>query len=624
MTATMTTLASGDLDAEVPARSRLHEIGAMAGAVAVFRDNLASLHQREAELKCTNLHFAAALDNMAHGLAMFDGNEQLVVANARLCGAAGLPPGSLRPGMTFREVLAVSSAAGHFPDKSLDDVYAERRNTIAPVEPLSFEEIRGDRVIAFTSRPMSGGGCVLTVEDITERRKAEARIAHMAHHDSLTGLPNRVLFRERIEEALVRARRGQGFALFCLDLDRFKGVNDTLGHLVGDALLRAVTARLCKELRETDTVARLGGDEFAILQSAVDQPAAATALAQRLVDALGAPYEVDGHRVVVGASIGVALAPGDADDGDELLKSADLALYRAKADGRGAYRFFEPEMDARIQARRLLELDLRHALAAQEFELHYQPLIDPRTRRPTGFEALLRWCHPERGLVPPAEFIPLAEEIGLIVPIGEWVLRRACAEATTWPEDLKIAVNLSATQFRAGCALATTVSEAFRISGLAPDRLDLEVTEGVMLTDSDETLATLHRLRAMGVSISMDDFGTGYSSLSYLSRFPFDRIKIDRSFVRGLAEGREDCAAIVRAVVGLCGSLGMAITAEGVETEEQLHHLTVEGCTEVQGYFFSRPVPASDVQRLLGQLLVDSPAILVSAPTPALCHVTAV
>jgi diguanylate cyclase (GGDEF)-like protein len=432
---------------------------------------------------------------------------------------------------------------------------------------------------------------------MTERRQAEARVEHMARHDALTGLPNRAQLRTRMEEALARARRGEQFAVLCLDLDRFKAVNDTLGHPVGDELLRAVTLRLRSLVRETDTVVRLGGDEFAIIQATLAQPDAATALARRLIAELAEPYVIEGHQVVVGASVGIALAPRDGSSADLLLKSADLALYRAKADGRGTWRFFEPEMDARMQARRQLELDLRQALAAGEFHLLYQPLINLVSGRITGFEALLRWHHPERGLVAPADFVPLAEETGLILPLGEWVLREACREAVGWPAEVSVAVNVSAVQFGSP-RLVDTVAEALAASGLPGERLEIEVTESIMLQDTAQTMAVLHRLRAFGIRISMDDFGTGYSSLSYLRSFPFDKIKIDQSFVRDL-EKRGDARAIVRAISGLGGSLGMRTSAEGVETPEQFEQLRADGCTEGQGYLFGRPVPGKAARALL-------------------------
>jgi diguanylate cyclase (GGDEF)-like protein/PAS domain S-box-containing protein len=452
------------------------------------------------------------------------------------------------------------------------------------------------RKVAFGARQ----AVLVAVVDVTERKQAEARIAYMAHHDALTGLPNRVLFHERLADALALVRRaggGPGLAVHCLDLDHFKSVNDTLGHPVGDLLLKAVAERLGRCVGEEALVARLGGDEFAVIQPIAAGPNAAGELASRLIAVVGAPYEVQGNEVVIGASIGIALAPDDGETADVLLRNADMALYRAKAEGRGASHFFEPEMDRRIQARRSLELDLRKAFVNGEFELFYQPLVNLGSNAVTGFEALLRWRHPERGMVSPAEFIPLAEEIGLIVPLGEWVLREACMQAATWPGDIKVAVNLSPAQFRSR-GVVQAVMSALAHSRLLPQRLELEITESVLLGETEANLATLHQLREIGARISMDDFGTGYSSLSYLRSFPFDKIKIDRSFVRELVE-RPDCVAIVRAVAGLGASLGIATTAEGVETQEQLDRLRREGCTEVQGYLFSPPRPAAEILDLM-------------------------
>jgi diguanylate cyclase (GGDEF)-like protein len=420
----------------------------------------------------------------------------------------------------------------------------------------------------------------------------------MARHDALTNLPNRVLFHEQLEQGLRLAKPGDQIAVLCLDLDHFKDINDSLGHPIGDALLKEVGRRLAACVGENNTVARLGGDEFAVVQLGREEEAA-TALASRLVEVISAPYEIADHQIVIGVSIGISLSPQDGSDPNELLKNADLALYRAKADGRGTYRFFEAGMDARAQARRLLEMDLRAALRRNEFEVHYQPIRDLARDRIVAFEALVRWNHPERGLISPIAFIPLAEETGLVVALGELVLRAACTDAVTWPDDVGVAVNLSPVQFKSP-NLVAIVTEALAASGLAPQRLELEITESVLLQNSEATLAILHELRAKGVRISLDDFGTGYSSLSYLRSFPFDKIKIDRSFVAELST-REDSMAIVRAVTGLGRSLGITTTAEGVENDAQLELLRREGCTQAQGYLFSAPRPASEVALMLAK-----------------------
>ena len=440
---------------------------------------------------------------------------------------------------------------------------------------------------------------------LRQRGRAEDLIRFLARHDALTKLPNRVLFRENLRDVLAQARPGEHQALLYLDLDRFKAVNDTLGHPLGDALLQAVAARLTQCTRGRDTVARLGGDEFAVIQAPLVRPAEAADFAERLFGVLDAPFVVQGHQIVIGTSIGIAFSPEDGTGPDQLMKSADLALFRAKQDGRGVYRLFHAEMDAQMQERRVLEFDLRGALAGGQLELFYQPVIGLRsqgniggtTGGPIGFEALLRWRHPTKGLISPERFIPLAEEIGAIIPIGEWILRTACRAATRWPDGMKVAVNLSAVQFKSA-NLVGAVTAALVEAGLAPGRLELEITETLLLRDTAATLATLHEFHALGCAIAMDDFGTGYSSLSYLHRFPFDRIKIDQSFVRELGK-RRDCDTIVRAAIALGRELGMAITAEGVETEEQLHILALAGCTAVQGYLFSRPVPEAAIADLL-------------------------
>jgi diguanylate cyclase (GGDEF)-like protein/PAS domain S-box-containing protein len=441
-------------------------------------------------------------------------------------------------------------------------------------------------------------GYLVAVVDITERRKAEARIAYMAHHDGLTNLANRELYQERLREALEQSEPGhKRVAVLCVDLDLFKNVNDSFGHPMGDRLLKMVAERLRSEVRGNNLVARLGGDEFAVILASDVSPNEASDYAARLIKVLSASYDIDGIEVVIGASIGIALSPGDGETCEELMRNADMALYRAKSDGGGVHRFFEKEMDRQAQKRRDMELDLRRAFANGEFEVHYQPLVDLAADRISGFESLLRWRHPEKGMISPADFIPVAEDIGLIVALGEWVLREASTEAVKWPADVKVAVNLSPMQFRSRNLVQVVVS-ALAHSGLSPKRLELEITESVFLAETEANLAILHQLRELGVSISMDDFGTGYSSLSYLRSFPFDKIKIDRSFVKDLAQ-RSDCVAIVRAISGLGRSLNITTTAEGVETMDQLDWLRAEGCNEVQGFLFSAAKPAAQVEQLL-------------------------
>jgi len=442
--------------------------------------------------------------------------------------------------------------------------------------------------------PLAGGGFVRTFTDVTLRKDSEARIAHMARHDELTGLANRVLFRERIEQAIARARRTEErFAVLLLDLDRFKGVNDTMGHPAGDLLLRITAQRLCRVVREIDTVARLGGDEFAIVQTSVERRADVERLCSRILDAIKQPYDIEGHGVDMATSIGIAVAPDDGLEAEGLLKNADIALYAVKTGGRGSWQFFEPAMEAQAQARSALEHDLRHALPAGELEVVYQPAIDLDSNEISGVEALLRWNHPQRGLVMPAEFIPVAEDIGLIAEIGEWVLNTACAAAIAWPASVRIAVNLSPVQFKDG-RLVEIVKNALAKSGLPAHRLELEITETVVLQEDQANRAALQELGALGVSIALDDFGIGYSSLSYLRAFPFSKIKIDQSFVRELGD-KSDGAPIVRAIADLGRSLGVATIAEGVETPAQLRLVRAAGCKEAQGFLFSRPVPASEV-----------------------------
>jgi diguanylate cyclase (GGDEF)-like protein/PAS domain S-box-containing protein len=434
--------------------------------------------------------------------------------------------------------------------------------------------------------------------DITERKRAEAQVAYMAHHDALTGLANRVFLRARMEEILGRLRRTtKGFATLCIDLDNFKGVNDALGHPAGDLLLQYVARRIGETLRDGDLAARLGGDEFAVVLPDMVEPNEVSAIAQRLIKVIGAPYDIHGHHVLVGASVGIALAPSDGEEAVKLLKNADMALYQAKGDGKGTFRYFESEMNARVQARRRLEMDLRTALSDGELEVHYQPLVNIASGEMMGVEALVRWPRGAEGATAPAEFIPVAEEAGLIAPLGAYVLRRACADAMTWPEHMTVAVNLSPLQFRVGNVLDAVIG-ALKHSGLPPERLEVEITETLFLEKSEHVLSTLYALRSKGVRIALDDFGTGYSSLSYLRSFPFDKIKVDRSFVREIHANAEQ-QAIVRAIMSLGASLGMTITAEGIETEAELAFLKSVGCNQGQGYLFSKAVPQAGLESLL-------------------------
>jgi diguanylate cyclase (GGDEF)-like protein/PAS domain S-box-containing protein len=555
----------------------------------------------ELALAESRLRLDMALTNMSQGLVMFDGEDRLVVWNRRFAEILHLPPDRLREMMTLREVLALVFAQGTRTSEEVEAIYSRlESDTAGRTSGYMVERVTDGRSIAISYTIAPDRGYVATIEDITEREKAEAEVEYLAHHDALTGLLNRAAFYDRIGEALQRSGRSQAIAVLSIDLDQFKGVNDLLGHPIGDLLLKAVAERMSDSVRGEDFVARLGGDEFAIVQVLPSEtPPDVASFAARLIETLTAPYDLSGHQVVIGSSVGIAMAPADGDEADLLMKNADLALYRAKADGGGVYRFFEPEMDARMQARRELELDLRKAIVNHEFELNYQPIIDVKTNSVTSCEALVRWLHPKRGRVPPAEFIPLAEETGLIVPLGEWILQQACADAASWPDYITIAVNLSPAQFKSR-NLVPAVHKALEDSGLPAKRLELEITELVLLQDNEGAFTVLHQLRDLGIRIAMDDFGTGYSSLGYLRSFPFDKIKIDQSFIQDLPH-REESLAIVRAVVGLGSSLGITTTAEGVETQEQLASLSSEGCTEFQGFLFSEPKPAAEMPEIFSR-----------------------
>ena len=561
------------------------------------------VEESQRELQEQKLRLDTAINNMGEGLCMFDAEKRLVVCNDRYAKMYRLSPELLKAGTPHHEIIEHRIANGILNGETSDSAAKRLISTLNALPPDAttsrVDELADGRLICVTRQPMPGGGWVATHVDVTEQRRSEAKIIHMAQHDALTELPNRVRLRVRMDHALAITREGgSGLAVLMLDLDRFKEVNDTLGHPTGDKLLQAVAARLLECVRETALIARLGGDEFAVIDYVTNPVVEATALAEKISHALCEPFDLGDHQVTIGTSIGIAIAPRDGTNPDEIMKSADLALYSAKSGGRGSFRFFEPELDQLMRARRNLERDMREALAKGEFDLHYQPIINAASGEPSGFEALLRWHHPQRGLIMPAEFIPLAEETGLIMPLGEWVLRAACAEAARWPADLKIAINLSPAQFRSK-ELVSIIVGALANSGIAPQRLELEVTETVTMDDSEAVFAALDQLHKLGVRIALDDFGTGYSSLSLLQKFPFDKIKIDRSFVSALSDAKEESRLIARAVVRFAVSLGRTTTAEGVETKEQLEILHAEACTEMQGYYLGRPMDGAKVLTML-------------------------
>jgi diguanylate cyclase (GGDEF)-like protein len=525
---------------------------------------------------------------------------RLIVSNRRFAEIYRVDPDRIVPGVTLSDIVAMRVAAGAGPLRAAEEYVA----MVAAVPDHGQDRsvnarLKDGRTIAIQQRRMEDGGWVATHEDITERQRAEAEVAFLARHDVLTGLPNRSVLQEYIERALPEAARGAHFAVLFLDLDRFKAVNDTLGHSAGDALLKQVAERLRATVRQTDTIARFGGDEFVVLQPLLELPDGAMRLAQRIIEVVGEPYLLNGAQASIGVSVGIAMAPADGATSDALLKNADMALYLAKSEGRGTFRFFEPEMDARLVRRHDIERDLRIALAEGGLALHYQPIVNLHSGAVRAFEALIRWNHPTLGQLSPKEFIGIAEECGLIVSLGAWVLRQACRQAALWPESIGVSVNLSPLQFREA-GLVDIITDVLDSCGLAASRLELEITETVLLASSDANLATLHQLRSLGVSIAMDDFGVGYSSLSYLHSFPFDRIKIDGSFVVKMMASRE-ALYIVRAIIGLCQDLGIRTTAEGVETREQLRVLRDEMATDVQGHYFSKAMPAEAIPAFLAR-----------------------
>lgn len=590
-----------DVSAEVARERQLKQ----ADAARLWAETMLSVaYQREqagVDTQAQNARFAAALANIRQALCMFHVDGGLIVANGRVAEMFGLDLHIVAVDTTLDTILAQATEVSNLSQEDASSMTNwVQRFRAGQKHDVCVLSLTDGRRLMINYAPVNDDSWLLTFEDITEQKQAEAKITHMALHDALTGLPNRVTFHSRLTDAIARGRRGETSALLCLDLDRFKNVNDVLGHPIGDALLQEVGKRLVNVIRETDTVARLGGDEFAILQTRLGEPADTATLAKRVIESLSSPFSLGGHQVVIGVSIGITMIPADGQSPELLLKNADLALYEAKKAGRGVCRFFEPAMDAVMRTRLTLEGDLRLAIATGQFEIYYQPLVTIKTGSVAGFEALLRWNHPTRGLVPPSDFIPLAEETGLIVQIGLWVLQQACRDAVKWEGNIKVAVNVSVIQF--GCAtLIADVAAALANSGLAPERLELEITESVMLQDTEAVFDILHKLRGLGIGIAMDDFGTGYSSLNYLRRFPFSKVKIDRSFVEGLGFGAHS-NAIVTAVTDLCETLGMATLAEGVETDEQLRQLQTGACGEAQGYLFSRPKPASEIGEMCSRM----------------------
>ena len=547
--------------------------------------------------RATRDQIDTALNNITQGLMLYDPSARVVLFNRQYVELYNLSLDVIRPGRHFRDVMKHRKETGSFEGDT--DEFCDRvlKNVADKRLTRTILTTKSGRSIQLVNQPLSDGGWVATHEDVTELRRSEQRIQHLAHYDALTDLPNRVLFRERLESELQHIGRGGSFALLYIDIDQFKEINDSLGHAVGDEFLKMLAQRLTACLGDANFVARLGGDEFAVIQSPISGRADVEELVTRVFDLIREPFNCASHQLACDASIGIAMAPFDGTDIDQLIKNADLAMYEAKSSGRRTFHFFEPWMDAKARERRELALELRETIRLGGFEIHYQPIVDISDNVVRVCEALLRWNHPKKGWISPADFIPIAEETGLINDLGEWVLRNACKAAVAWPDEVKLAVNVSPVQFKSQ-TFALRVMQALAESGLSAGRLELEITEAVLIRDDETALAVLHQLRAIGVQISLDDFGTGYSSLSYLQRFPFDKIKIDRSFIKALS-GSDESSSIVKAVVTIANARNIVTTAEGVETQQQLDQLRLLGCTQMQGWLFSAALPAPEVLEML-------------------------
>jgi diguanylate cyclase (GGDEF)-like protein len=587
-------LARNDTSVEIPDLASWDEIGEFARSIAVFKAKSIELLHKKAELERLNLQLDVAINNMPLGLSMFDAQDRLLVCNARYAEMYRLPGELTVPGTVdcaHRDHWNKQGARSQPSDAQATGAEA------AATTPMMIE-LADARVIAVSRQPLKGGGWVALHEDVTERHRQEQEIIHLARHDPLTNLANRALFKEQLQQALQRMARGRGFAVLCLDLDRFKAVNDNLGHPVGDALLKQVSERLLSCVRQGDLVARLGGDEFAIIQASARDPNQTESLARRIVETVGKPYHIDGHRIEISTSIGITLAPRDGAQADLLMKQADLALYRSKASGRDGFAFYQPEMNDMIESRRSLENDLRRALDHDALEVGYQPIVVLDCGRIAGFEALPRWTHPSRGMLAGEDLMLLAEEVGLAVEVAEWTLRRSLAQAAQWSQPVKLAVNIVSLQLRRN--LLDLVLQALAASRLPSDRLELEISESVLMQDNQNTLALLHQLRQLGVRIVLDDFGTGYGSLSYLRSFPFDKLKLDRGLIADTARA-PDAAALVEAVIGLAAKLGMTTLAAGIESTHQLDWMRAHGATQAQGFFFGAAVAADKIEPMLAR-----------------------